>query len=92
MAVTTDCPTCGHRVIVKGDTTQHYEPIGCLQLVDDHELCERETATLRETLYAARTELDRWGHGDMHYGNMPRDEGVVKMLAKIDEVLDATLG
>lgn len=34
-----DCPSCGHAVKVVGDTTQHYEPVGCLQVVDDHEVC-----------------------------------------------------
>lgn len=38
-------------------------------------------------LIDARSEIDRWGHGDMHYGPMPRDPGVVAALAAIDEVL-----
>lgn len=42
---------------------------------------------LRTLLQDARAELDRWGHGDMHYGPMPRDPGIVAMLAKIDAVL-----
>jgi hypothetical protein len=46
----TDCPTCGHRVAVIGDTTRHYEPVGCLQIVDDHELCEREIDQLRRII------------------------------------------
>lgn len=46
MTTLRDCPTCGHAVQVAGDTTQHYEPVGCLQLVDDHELCDRHAESL----------------------------------------------
>lgn len=46
-----------------------------------------ENERLRNVLREARAEVDRWGHGDMHYGAMPRDKGVLAMLAKIDGVL-----
>jgi len=34
-------------------------------------------------------EVDRWGHGDFHYGPMPRDRGVLEALAAHDEALKA---
>lgn len=58
----------------------------------DEAVRAQQIDTMRETLFAARMELERWGHGDMHYGNTPRDPKVLAMLAKIDEVLDVTLG
>ena len=42
---------------------------------------------LAEALRAARTEIDRWGHGDIHYGLMQRDPAVLSSLAAIDKVL-----
>lgn len=50
-------------------------------------LTSRRVGVLTEALMNARDEIDRWGHGDMHYGPMPRDPGVVSALASIDEVL-----
>ncbi len=50
---------------------------------------KRERDALRVALTEARKEIDRWGHGDMHYGPMPRDHGVVNALAAIDELLAA---
>ena len=47
---------------------------------------------LVEVLVEARAEIDRWGFGDFHYGDTPRDPGVLAMLAKIDTVLDAPRG
>lgn len=44
------CPTCGHAVRVADGTTRHFEPTGCFQLVDDHELCDREATILRGAL------------------------------------------
>lgn len=35
----------------------------------------------------ARDELDRWGHGDMHYGNTPRDPKVLAMVDRINAAL-----
>ena len=46
-----------------------------------------EKPDLRAVLVEARAELDRWGFGDFHYGDTPRDPGVLAMLAKIDTVL-----
>lgn len=34
-----------------------------------------------EALRATRDELSRWGFGDFHYGNMPRDPEVLDALA-----------
>jgi hypothetical protein len=48
---------------------------------------QRHWDELMGLLADARTEIDRWGHGDFHYGETPRDPGVVKMLARLDEVL-----
>lgn len=50
-------------------------------------LHEQRIRDLRLALISARGEINRWGHGDMHYGPMPRDPGVVTALAAIDEVL-----
>ena len=50
------CPTCGHAVKVVGKTTQHYEPTGCLQLEDDHELCEQEASALRAVIERVMTQ------------------------------------
>lgn len=55
---------------------------------DDHRLWA-DNARLRAALRRAREELDRWGHGDFHYGNMPRDKGVLDALADIDRTLTA---
>jgi hypothetical protein len=52
--------------------------------------CNRATEREAELLAAlgrARTELDRWGHGDFHYGDMPRDPRVLAALADIDAVI-----
>lgn len=46
---------------------------------------------LRAVLTEAREELDRHGHGDMHYTPAGwRDEKVLKMLERIDAILKAT--
>lgn len=45
-------------------------------------------AQLTEALRAAKTEIDRWGHGDFHYGATPRDVGVLAALAAIDAALE----
>lgn len=42
---------------------------------------------LLAALIEARAEVDRWGYGDFHYGETPRDPGVLAMLARIDAVL-----
>lgn len=48
-----------------------------------------EVERLRSTLIAARAEVDRWGYGDFHWGETPRDEGVLSMLARIDAALSS---
>ena len=87
-----NCPTCGHAVKVVGDTTQHYEPTGCLQLEDDHELCDEMIARLREVLQATRDELNNWGHGDYHYGPQPQERSVVDAVALADRTLKEMFG
>lgn len=62
MRRTQTCSLCGHAVKVVGDTTQHYEPVGCLQLVDDHQLCEQESERLRAALTLACR--DGWSDPD----------------------------
>lgn len=60
-----DCPSCGHAVKVVRGTTQYYEPVGCLQLVDDHQVCDQqraETVRLGNQLAAA---LGWWFEGDV---------------------------
>jgi hypothetical protein len=51
---------------------------------------ETQRDTLRTALIEAQSELERWGHGDFHYGNMPRDPGVLAALARIREALEGT--
>lgn len=46
-----------------------------------------DNARLRAALVRARAEIDRWGYGDHHYGNTPRDPGVLAALADIDHTL-----
>ncbi len=41
-----ECPMCGHAVKVVGDTTRHYEPVGCFQIVDDHQVCDEQIAAV----------------------------------------------
>lgn len=45
-----------------------------------------------EILQAARAEINRWGHGDMHYGPTARDPKVLAMLARIDDFLESYVG
>lgn len=66
-----DCPTCGHAVTVDDHGThQHYRPIGCFQVVDDHEVCDKQQARL---VAALEVIADR-GHGDCrhHRGTHPQ--------------------
>lgn len=47
-------------------------------------------ATLPElvaVLIEARAEVDRWGYGDFHWGETPRDPGVLATLERIDAAL-----
>lgn len=46
-----------------------------------------ERRVLREALVEARAEIDGWGYGDFHYGNLPRDPSVLAALANIDAAL-----
>lgn len=46
-----------------------------------------DNARLRAALLRARVEIDKWGHGDFHYGNTPRDPSVLAALADIDRTL-----
>jgi hypothetical protein len=46
--VSEHCPTCGHAVKVVGDTTQHYEPTGCLRIEDDHQVCDEQIEDANE--------------------------------------------
>lgn len=86
-----DCPTCGHAVKVVGDTTQHYEPVGCYQLVDDHQVCEQQLTRVRAVLQATRDELVTWGWGDMHYGPQGQEQRVVDAVALADRTLAESL-
>jgi hypothetical protein len=45
---------------------------------------------MRALLVDARAEIDRWGYGDFHWGDTPRDPGVLAMLARIDASLGVT--
>jgi hypothetical protein len=47
---------------------------------------EEVLALLRD----ARAEIDKWGYGDFHYGDTPRDPDVLAMLARIDAFLEET--
>lgn len=47
----------------------------------------RRITNLKDALRAARAEIDRHGYGDFHYGDQPRDPGVLGALADIDRVL-----
>ena len=89
--VRTNCPMCGHAVKVVGRTTQHYEPVGCLRLEDDHQVCDQTIQRLREVLQATRDELDRWGWGDSHWGEQPQERSVVDAVALADRVLKETV-
>lgn len=57
--------------------------------------CERRTSDviekLRAVLQATRDELNRWGHGDMHYGSMPQNARVVAAVELADRTLKETL-
>lgn len=52
----------------------------------------RERDRLRDALLTVRTELDRHGYGDFHYGDLPREQSVVDALAVADAVVGAALG
>jgi hypothetical protein len=52
---------------------------------------ERRERVLRALLVDARAEVDKWGYGDFHYGDTPRDPGVLAMLARIDAALGSVL-
>jgi hypothetical protein len=47
--------------------------------------------TLRATLQATRDELNRWGHGDFHYGAQKQERSVVEAVERADRVLKDTL-
>jgi hypothetical protein len=53
---------------------------------DAHRLWADNTR-LRRALERARSEIDRWGYGDFHYGNTPRDQRVLDALIDIDRTL-----
>lgn len=46
---------------------------------------------LREVLQHVRDELNRWGHGDFHYGPQAQEQSVVNAVTMADRVLKETL-
>lgn len=44
------CPSCGHDVKVVGDTTQHYQPIGCGQPPPEGAAIIREALALMRSM------------------------------------------
>lgn len=58
--------------------------IAMLKLITE---ASREIERLRNALLDAREEIDKWGYGDFHYGDTPREPSVLAALAAIDEVL-----
>jgi hypothetical protein len=44
------------------------------------ECVKRELKRLRDQKTRLRTELAKWGWGDMHYGDQPQDAAIVALL------------
>lgn len=55
----------------------------------ERDAARRALRDLTAALQATRDELNRWGMGDMHYGNMPQEKRVVDAVAAADEALAA---
>jgi len=43
----------------------------------------------RHVAHVLATELRRWGHGDLHYGAVARDRGVIAALTVFDDAMAA---
>jgi hypothetical protein len=70
-AGSTDCPTCGHAVDAL------CQPVGCLQLVDDHQVCDEQLVDAYAVLRRIRAGWlpHRLSSGGWWWGRPVRDEG-----------------